>query len=100
MQKSELKHYPLVMPRSVWDELLDIADENGVSVLHVMQEFIRLGLVVSKLQKPDSELVLEVDGKRYPTVLFNRKGGQAVASSQQEVLNGTAGQRQRVAPAS
>lgn len=57
MTKEKSKRYNLVLPQELFDQLQVIADERHSTVLEVMRQFIRLGLLVSKAEK-SSEIML------------------------------------------
>jgi hypothetical protein len=64
MSKEKTKRYNLVMPQALFDELQTIADERHSTVLEVMKQFIRLGLLVSKAEKASDATVIIREGER------------------------------------
>jgi hypothetical protein len=48
----------------LFDELQTIADERHSTVLEVMKQFIRLGLLVSKAEKASDAAVIIREGER------------------------------------
>lgn len=53
------KRYNLVLPEELFDQLKAISDETGSSVLEVIKNLIKAGLVVYKVHKdPDGELII------------------------------------------
>ena len=64
MAKIPTKRYNLVLPQPLFDELQAIADERHTTVLEVLKQYIRLGLLVSKAEKsPDTAVILREGGR-------------------------------------
>ncbi len=64
MAKENTKRYNLVLPQPLFDELQSVADERHATVLEVLKQYIRLGLLVSKAEKsPDVSVVIR-EGER------------------------------------
>ena len=64
MSKEKIKRYNLAIPQALFDELQTIADERHSTVLEVLKQFIRLGLLVSKAEKSPSAAVILREGGR------------------------------------
>jgi hypothetical protein len=57
--KTPTKRYNLVLPQPLFDELQSVADERHTTVLEVLKQYIRLGLLISKAAKsPDMAVIL------------------------------------------
>jgi hypothetical protein len=53
------KRYNVVLPQEMFDELQNIADERGVSVVEMLRKFIKLGILASWLEElPDAALII------------------------------------------
>lgn len=48
MKEIKDKRYSLVMPQTVYDEVEKIANNQGVTVVEVLRQYIKLGLLASK----------------------------------------------------
>ncbi|ETX03462.1 MAG: hypothetical protein ETSY1_47155 (plasmid) [Candidatus Entotheonella factor] len=64
MPKTSNKRYNLVLPQPLFDELQAIADERHTTVLEVLKQFIRLGLLISKAEKSPDVAVILREGDR------------------------------------
>ena len=64
MVKEKTKRYNMVLPQPLFDELQIIADERHSTVLEVLKQFIRLGLLVSKTEKSPDAAVIIREGDR------------------------------------
>ena len=62
--KDKTKRYNLVLPQPLFDELQKIADERHSTVLEVLKQFIRLGLLVSKTEMSPGARVIVREGER------------------------------------
>ncbi len=61
-QKSGLKRYNLVLPEAVFDEVRQVAASQNTTVVEMLRRYIKLGLMVSKLQETP-EITLSVKEK-------------------------------------
>ena len=64
MTKEKTKRYNMVIPQPLFDELQMMADERHSTVLEVLKQFIRLGLLVSKAEKSPDAAVIIREGDR------------------------------------
>jgi hypothetical protein len=64
MTKEKTKRYNMVLPQPLFDELKVIADERHSTVLEVLKQFIRLGLLVSKAEKSSDTAVIMREGDK------------------------------------
>ena len=64
MTKEKTKRYNMVLPQPLFDEIQRIADERHSTVLEVLKQFIRLGLLVSKAEKSLDAAVIIREGDR------------------------------------
>jgi hypothetical protein len=64
MTREKTKRYNLVLPQPLFDELQRIADERQSTVLEVLKQFIRLGLLVSKAERSSDTAVVIREGDR------------------------------------
>ncbi len=55
-----VKRYNLVLPMSLFIQLRDVADADGESIVTILKQFIRLGLMVVEISKnnPNVEIVI------------------------------------------
>lgn len=64
------KRYNLNLPDELYDEVEAIAKERSVSVVAVLKQFIKLGLLVAKIEKdPNSELIIR-EGEKEKVILL------------------------------
>jgi hypothetical protein len=57
--KNAPKRYNLALPSDLFDEVQKIADNQQTTVVEVLRKFIKLGLVVAKLENdPDAALII------------------------------------------
>jgi hypothetical protein len=69
-QKSNMKRYNLVLPNNLYDEVQALANDENVSVLELLKRFIKIGLVVTKLnQSPNASLIIR-EGDRERELVF------------------------------
>lgn len=52
------RRYNLTLPTDKFNEVKDIAEEEGVSFLQVVQRFIQVGVILHRANKNDSQLIL------------------------------------------
>ncbi len=64
MAKENTKRYNLVLPQQLFDELQSVAEERHATVLEVLKQYIRLGLLVSKAEKSPDVSVVVREGER------------------------------------
>ena len=51
--RAEMKRYPLVMPKSLYDQIATVADETGATIVAVIKRYIEIGLQADgKTDKP------------------------------------------------
>ncbi|MBI5838990.1 MAG: hypothetical protein HZB19_02700 [Chloroflexi bacterium] len=56
---SKVYRYNLALPKELFDELKEAADERGMSVVETLRKFIKLGLLALETQdKPGSALII------------------------------------------
>ena len=71
MTDQEVKRYNLVVPQTLFDEVQKIALERHTAVIEVLKQFIRLGLVVDKVEKsPEASLIIREGDKERELVLL------------------------------
>lgn len=70
MTREKTKRYNLVLPQPLFDELQRIADERQSTVLEVLKQFIRLGLLVSKAERSSDTAVVIREGDRERELLL------------------------------
>jgi hypothetical protein len=57
--ESKLYRYNLALPKELFDELKNAADERGMTVVEVLRKFIKLGLLALETEtKPGSALII------------------------------------------
>lgn len=65
-----VKRYNLVLPSELFDEVQKIADERHTTVVEVLKQFIRLGLIVDQAEKsPDTSIVIRQGDKEREIIL-------------------------------
>jgi hypothetical protein len=64
MAAEKSKRYNLVLPQPLFDELQAIADERHSTVLEVIKQFLRLGLLVSQAERSSTTAVILREGAR------------------------------------
>ncbi len=58
-EEQGVKRYNLVLPMQIFNRLKAVAEEKDDSVVTVLKQFIKLGLLVVELEKnPDAELII------------------------------------------
>lgn len=68
---TDLKRYNVVLPQVLYDELKSAADRRHVTVIELLRQFIKLGLVVIDIEnKQDAELVIREGDKERRIVLL------------------------------
>jgi len=56
----KIYRYNLALPKELFDELKDAADERGMTVVEVLRKFIKLGLLALETQDtPGSALIIK-----------------------------------------
>jgi hypothetical protein len=59
MSRNGLKRYNLVLPQDLFDEIKEVADNEGTTVVEVIRKFVKLGLIAVKIQnEPGSALII------------------------------------------
>ncbi len=58
-----LKRYNLVLPEDLFDELQELADNKQTTVVDLLRKFIKLGLVVAKVEETPGSAFLIREGK-------------------------------------
>lgn len=53
-----MKRYNLVMPEELYNELKAVSDKKQLTVVDVMRNFIKLGLLVDKLNDEGAEIII------------------------------------------
>jgi hypothetical protein len=57
--ESKLYRYNLALPKELFEELKEAADERGMTVVEVLRKFIKLGLLALETEnKPGSALII------------------------------------------
>lgn len=57
--ESKLYRYNLALPKELFDELKEAADQRGMTVVEVLRKFIKLGLLVLETENtPGSALII------------------------------------------
>lgn len=55
----EMKRYNLSIPETLFDQVKELADREGTSVLDVFRKFIKLGLFIEKVKdNPETSFIL------------------------------------------
>ncbi len=57
-----VKRYNLVLPEVLFDELQSVATRRGVTVLEVIRQFVKLGLLVAKTEDTPEAVFVIRDG--------------------------------------
>ena len=53
----DIKHYQMEMPAELFEEIQNLADSKGVTVVAIIRQFISLGMLVMK--DPDTTIILK-----------------------------------------
>ena len=70
MNSATLKRYNLALPEDLFNEIQKLADSQHITVLELLRRFIKLGLLVSKIQEnPDSALFIR-EGENEREIVF------------------------------
>jgi hypothetical protein len=65
------RRYNLVLPESIFQEVEQIANQHNTTVVDVLRKFIKLGLVVAKLEDaPNASLIIREEGKEKEILLL------------------------------
>jgi hypothetical protein len=57
--ETKVYRYNLALPKELFEELKEAADERGITVVEVLRKFIKLGLLALETQdKPGSALII------------------------------------------
>lgn len=60
--KSKLYRYNLALPKELFDEIKDAADERGMTVVEVIRKFIKLGLIALETQDTSGSALIIREG--------------------------------------
>jgi len=66
-KKRTTKRYTFELPIEIYNELADLADENGTSVVEMLRKYIKLGLLATK---PGTEVLLRIGDRDQPVLLI------------------------------
>ncbi len=70
MNSATLKRYNLALPEDLFNEIQKLSDSQHITVLELLRRFIKLGLLVSKIQEnPDSALFIR-EGENEREIVF------------------------------
>lgn len=58
----EMKRYNLILPQDLYDCVKETADAKHTSVVEVLRQFIRLGLLVTKLENSSDVKIIIQEG--------------------------------------
>jgi hypothetical protein len=63
--KTQMKRYNLAVPTDMFDQLEELAEKRGTTVVELLRRFITLGLIVVQTQADGGEfLIREGDSER------------------------------------
>jgi hypothetical protein len=66
-----MKRYNLVIPDELYQEIEVVANERKTSVVDIMRQFIKLGLLAAKIEKvPGGALMIRENGKYQRIILI------------------------------
>lgn len=61
------RRYNLSLPQSVFDELVDIADKENITLLYLIRHYIKLGILLHKTTK---EVYIKKDNKEIRLIII------------------------------
>jgi len=71
LKTGKTKRYNLTLPEGLFNEIQELADSKGTTVLAMLRKFIRLGLIVSELEdEPNSRLIIRTDDTEKEVILI------------------------------
>jgi len=65
-----MKRYNLVLPHSLFDQVQQVADENGTTVADVVRQFIKLGLFVNRVATLDNPFIVKQGETEYKLIVL------------------------------
>lgn len=68
--KSGVKRYNLALQQSLYDELRQEADRQGITFVELARKFFRIGLIVTKAQSDSGATIIIQDEGREKEVIF------------------------------
>ncbi|MEK7500751.1 MAG: hypothetical protein AAB642_01340 [Patescibacteria group bacterium] len=63
MSKEKKKRYTLVLPDELFEQLQQVATDRDTTVVAILRQFIKLGLLAVQLKKSDSAALLFREGE-------------------------------------
>ncbi len=61
---NSLKRYNLAIPTDLFDEIKDVADKRHISLVELLRKFIKIGLIVSKVEdNPNAAIIIREDSQ-------------------------------------
>lgn len=68
--KGNLKRYNLVLPEALFDEIQRIADSRQTTMVDVLRQFIKLGIVADQVERsPNMALVVKEGNSEHRIIL-------------------------------
>ena len=69
--ESNMYRYNLALPKELFEELKEAAEERGMTVVEVLRKFIKLGLLALETQdKPGSALIIREGDTERQIMMF------------------------------
>lgn len=62
----EKKRYTFELPIEIYDQLAELADQNGISVVEMLRKYIKLGLLATQ---PNTTVLLRIGETDQPIML-------------------------------
>ena len=70
-QDNGQKRYNLVIPSNLYDEIKELSERRGSTVVETIRKFLKVGLLVSKLQDaPDSAFIIREGNSEREVLIF------------------------------
>jgi hypothetical protein len=70
-RKGGLKHYNLVMPEELFDEVQRLCEKKQTTAAEMFRKFIKLGLLVAKAEEaPGTAFLIREDGTERQVILL------------------------------
>jgi len=70
-KKNVQKRYNLILPSKLFDEIKNISDSRGTTVVEIIRKFLKIGLLISEIQdNPNSAFIIREGDSEREVLIF------------------------------